>query len=82
MGEFHCRASRRRATYFNLTALGREISQPRAASTLQSSGNLETNPDCWAGFVIAKYGEKTFKVRFVDVHIAAARAPRMAPKQV
>ena len=38
-------------------------------------------PKCWAGLVTRKYGEKTFKVRFIDVYIAAARAPHMAPKQ-
>jgi hypothetical protein len=44
-----------------------------------SGGNLEIvrPPNFWVGWVITKYGEKTFKVRF----IAAARAPHMAPKQ-
>src|SRR5580693_2415109 len=68
--EFHCRASRRCTTY----------TQPRAASRFQKHWKFGV-PNCWTGLVIRKYGEKTFKVRFMDVFIAAARAPHMAPKQ-
>lgn len=73
MGEFHC--AHREGAHCMLTASGRE-----QISKHCEFGNHRP-PNCWAGLVIWKYGEKTFKVRFMDVHIAAARAPRMAPKQ-
>jgi len=63
--EFHCRYAKAR-DILHARSLGPRTDfkglQPRTARRFKSSGIWKLPPDCWAGGLMSKNGEKTFKI--------------------